>query len=209
MGNVAASGGYWIALPGSKIIAQPATLTGSIGAMGGKFIFSGLCDKLGIQWDHVSTSENASMWSLMTPYTPLQQAQVDAWIQQIYDAFINRVAKGRRMTKEQVEKVARGRIWTGEQACALGLVDQLGGLHTAIALAKKESGLSQDAGVIIFPKNHTLFEELIDLFQGNSTDFFIPPRVGIFTHIFHFFQQCSALFSHQESVVYAPLREIR
>src|SRR5205823_3235405 len=99
---------------------QPATLTGSIGAMGGKFVLSGLFEKLGIHWGHVSTNENATMWGFTEPYTPLQKAQVDAWVHQIYDAFVSRVAKGRHMTLEQVERVARGRVWTGEQAFALG-----------------------------------------------------------------------------------------
>jgi len=168
MSDAAASGGYWISVAGSKIVAQPTTLTGSIGVFGGKVLLSGLFKKLGVTWGHVSTSENATMWSINEAYTPAQWVKLNSLMDHIYAAFSQRVAQGRKMTPEQVEKVARGRVWTGEQALALGLVDQLGGLHTALDLAKKEAGLPMDAGVQIYPPHKTFLESISSLFDNKE-----------------------------------------
>lgn len=210
MSDAAASGGYWIAVAGSKIVAQPATLTGSIGAVGGKFVLSGLFDKLGIKFDQVSTSENATMWSMAHPFTPTQWAKFDAIMNQTYNTFISRVATGRNMTPEQVEKVARGRVWTGEQALALGLVDQLGGLYAAIDLAKKEAGLPFDTSIDIYPTPKTLWEGITSLFDREEEEPLI--QTGILGTILHPFKKIIAtfnfLFSSQEAL-YAPVREVK
>lgn len=205
MGNAAASGGYWIATPGSLIVAQPGTLTGSIGAMGGKFVFSGLFEKLGIQWDRVSTSENAAIWGFTNAYTPFQQAYIDAWIQQIYDGFISRVAKSRKMTLPQVEKVARGRVWTGEQALALNLVDRLGGLQTALDLGKIEVGLSPEAEVIVFPKQGTFLDTLRQLLDEEEDSSGLIASPNFVKEIRSFSKYVQILFPQPASVVYAPL----
>lgn len=210
MSDAAASGGYWISVAGSKIVAHPATLTGSIGVMGGKFVLTDLFEKLGISWDHVSTSENASMWSLNGSYTPEQWLKLNAWIDQMYDAFTRHVAKDRNMDPLQVEKVARGRVWTGEQAIALGLVDQLGGFQTALALAKKEGRLPEEARVEVYPQHPTFLETIISLFEDKEEGFF--PEVSTLTAFLDLFKQVrmafSVLFSSQE-IVYAPLGEIK
>lgn len=210
MSDAAASGGYWISVAGSKIVAQPATLTGSIGVFGGKILLSGLFEKLGVKWGHVSTSENATMWSFNEPYTPAQWGKLNALMDHIYENFTTRVAKGRKMTSQQVEKVARGRVWTGEQALALGLVDQLGGLHAAIDLAKKEANLPLDAGVQLFPPHKTFFESLSSFFEDNEEDSL--HEVGIFGTFLRplkkIWMTLTFLLSSQE-VLYAPLGEVK
>lgn len=210
MSDAAASGGYWIAVAGSKIVAQPATLTGSIGVFGGKFVLSGLFDKLGVKFGQVSTSENASMWSMAQSFTPSQWVKLNALMDHIYNGFTSRVACGRHMTPEQVEKVSRGRVWTGEQALALGLVDQLGGLHVALELAKKEAGLPSDVGTHIYPEPKTLWESLGSLFDREEDDTFI--ETGFFGAILNPFRKIMAiwtlLFSSQEAL-YVPIGEVK
>ncbi len=210
MSDAAASGGYWISVAGSKIVAQPATLTGSIGVFGGKFVLTGLFEKLGITWDHVSTSNNAGMWSLTETYTPEQWLKLNAWIDQVYDTFTRHVAKDRNMDSLQVEKVARGRVWTGEQAMALGLVDQLGGLQTALALAKKESGLPPETPVEVYPQSLTLLETIILLLEDKDEDFFPQvSAVSTFLDLFRQIRMVFALLCSSQEVVYAPLGKIK
>lgn len=210
MSNAAASGGYWIAVAGAKIVAQPATLTGSIGVFGGKFILSGLFDKVGIKWGRISTSENANMWSVNEAYTPAEWLKLNAMMDEIYSSFTSRVAKGRKMSPEQVEKVARGRVWTGEQALALGLVDQLGGLQVAIDLAKKEVNLPADAPVQVFPPEKSFLESLSSIFEKNEEDSLY--EIGIFGKIFaplrKIWDAFVFLLSSQE-LLYRPVGEVR
>lgn len=210
MSDAAASGGYWISVAASKIVAHPATLTGSIGVFGGKFLLTGLFEKLGITWDHVSTGENANMWSLNDSYTPEQWLKLNAWVDHVYDSFTRHVAKGRNMDPLQVEKVARGRVWTGEQAMALGLVDQLGGFQTALSLAKKEGGLAPDACVEIYPQSPTFLETVLSLFEDKEEDFF--PEVNAFNAFLDLFKQVRmafALLLSSQEIVYAPLGEVK
>lgn len=210
MSDAAASGGYWISVAGTKIVAQPSTLTGSIGVFGGKFVFSGLLEKLGVKLGQVSTSENASMWSLGESFTPAQWIKLNAFMNQIYEGFSSRVAKGRNMSPEQVEKVARGRVWTGEQALALGLVDQLGGLPVAIELAKKEANLPPTAGVQVFPQHKPFLENLFSLFDKDEKESL--HEVGIFgaflTPLKKIGALIHALIASQE-VLYAPVGEVK
>jgi protease-4 len=209
MSDAAASGGYWIAVAGSKIVAQPATLTGSIGVFGGKFVLSGLFDKLGVKFGHLSTSENAAMWSMAQSFTPSQWLKMNQTMDRIYASFTHRVEMGRQMTPEQVEKVARGRVWTGEQALALGLVDQLGGLHTALELAKKEAGLPFDASVQIYPQPKTIFEALASLFEEDDDTFGHTGVLGAILNPFRkVFAVTNVLLSSQETL-YVPVGEVR
>lgn len=210
MSDAAASGGYWIAVAGSKIVAQPGTLTGSIGVFGGKFVLSGLFDKLGVKFGNVTTSENGTMWSMAQSFTPPQWVKLNALMDQIYNDFTSRVAINRKMTAEQVEKVARGRVWTGEQALALGLVDQLGGLHTALELAKKEVGLPIDAAVQIYPEAKTLFESLSSLFDRDEEDPLLQTGIlgAILTPLKKAMAVFNLLFSSQETL-YAPVGEVK
>ena len=172
MGGYAASGGYWVATPADKIVAEPATITGSIGVFGGKFVLAQLWDKLGIHWDSVAVGDNARMFSSNIPFTEKQKARFEAMLDDIYKAFIARVAEGRKMTPAQVEAVAEGHVWTGKQAMDRGLVDELGGLDKAITLAKVAAKLKPDQDVPIkrFPAKKSPIEMLFQLISGEEAD---------------------------------------
>ena len=144
MGETAASGGYWIAMNGDKIIADPATLTGSIGVVAGKFVGDGLLQKLGVTMDGVATSGNAAMWNMTAPFTPQQRARVNALLDNTYHTFISNVAVARKIPAEKMPEIAKGRVWTGEQAVKIGLVDELGGYDVALATVRKNLKLSDD-----------------------------------------------------------------
>ncbi len=147
MGAVAASGGYYISAGTDTIVANPGTITGSIGVVTGKLVARRLKDRLGVGSDSVRTGANADAWSTDAPFTPEQQGQVETEADLFYDDFVARVAQGRNLSTEAVDAVARGRIWTGADAAERGLVDELGGLRTAVRRAKVLAGLDADAQV--------------------------------------------------------------
>jgi protease IV len=147
MGSVAASGGYYVAMSADAIVANPATITGSIGVFSGKLVVRDLKDRLGVASDSVRTNANADAWSIDAPFTPQQQAHREAEADLFYADFVERVAEGRDLSTEAVDAVARGRIWTGSDALERGLVDELGGLRTAVRRAKVLAGLDEDAEV--------------------------------------------------------------
>ena len=147
MGAVAASGGYYVSMAADAIVANAGTLTGSIGVVTGKFVARDLKARLGIGSDSVRTNANADAWSSNAPFTDEQHAHVAAEADLFYTDFVQRVADGRGMTGDAVDAVARGRVWTGADAMARGLVDELGGLRTAIDRAKVLAGLDADADV--------------------------------------------------------------
>jgi len=147
MGAVAASGGYYISMGADAIVANPGTITGSIGVLTGKLIVRDLKDRLGVRSDTVRTNANADAWSIDAPFTPEQQAHREAEADLYYTDFVERVAQGRNLSTEAVEVVARGRVWTGADALERGLVDELGGLETAVRRAKVLAGLDEDTDV--------------------------------------------------------------
>lgn len=147
MGAVAASGGYYIAVAADAIVASPATITGSIGVITGKLVIRDLLERLGVGLDSVRTNANADAWSIETPFTPEQRAHREAEADLVYADFLERVADGRNLTTEAVDPVARGRVWTGADARERGLVDELGGLRTALRRAKILAGLDEDTDV--------------------------------------------------------------
>ncbi|BBX48199.1 signal peptide peptidase SppA [Mycobacterium cookii] len=149
MGAVAASGGYYISMGADAIVANPGTITGSIGVITGKLVARDLKDRLGVGSDAVRTNANADAWSINAPFTPEQHAQVEAEADLCYTDFVQRVADGRHLSLEAVEEVARGRVWTGADALEHGLVDELGGLRTAVRRAKVLAGLDEDDKVRI------------------------------------------------------------
>jgi protease IV len=136
MGDTAASGGYYIAAPADKIVAEPGTLTGSIGVFSGKLITAGLWDKLGVSWEEIGQGKNAGIESSLHDFTPEQHARFERSLDDVYHAFIAHVADGRKMDPAKVEAIAKGRVWTGVEGKANGLVDELGGLDVAVKLAK-------------------------------------------------------------------------
>ncbi|HEY3951785.1 MAG TPA: signal peptide peptidase SppA [Streptosporangiaceae bacterium] len=152
MGNVAASGGYFIAMAADVIVAQPGTVTGSIGVITAKPVLSGLLDRAGITTDSVAEGAHATMFAPTRPFSEDEWAKVNAWLDRIYADFTGKVAAGRRLTPAHVEEVARGRVWTGADALDRGLVDELGGLDTAAGHARRRAGLAEDAPVRLFPR---------------------------------------------------------
>ncbi|MGE0108825.1 MAG: signal peptide peptidase SppA [Bdellovibrionales bacterium] len=151
MGEVAASGGYWIAMDGSRIIADPATITGSIGVVAGKPVFGKLMEKLGIKWDSFETSENATMWSSRHKFTKEQRSRMNAMLDDTYQTFIKNVSEARKIPLEKMEDVAGGRVFTGEDALKVGLVDELGGLNSAVKALKKELKLKETDKIALIP----------------------------------------------------------
>ena len=147
MGAVAASGGYYVSMSADAIVANPGTITGSIGVVTGKLVARELKDRLGVGSDSVRTNPNADAWSINRPFTDEQHAHVEAEADLFYTDFVERVAQGRKMSVEAVDAIARGRVWTGADALERGLVDELGGLRTAITRAKVLAGLEPDADV--------------------------------------------------------------
>ncbi|CDO28130.1 signal peptide peptidase SppA [Mycolicibacterium porcinum] len=147
MGAVAASGGYYVSMAADEIVANAGTITGSIGVITGKLVSRELKDKLGVGSDSLRTNPNADAWSSNAPFTDEQHAQIEAETDLYYTDFVSRVADGRKLSVEQVDKVAKGRIWTGADALERGLVDELGGLRTAITRAKVLAGLDPDIKV--------------------------------------------------------------
>jgi protease-4 len=168
MGDVAASGGYWIAMDASKIVAEAGTLTGSIGVFAGKPVLSGLWEDIGVNWGRVQRGANADMWSTDLDYDARGRARLEAFLDQIYGAFVGGVARGRSLPEAEVQKAAQGRVWTGAQAKALGLVDELGGFSRALELARQAIGVAADRPIElrVFPPRRSPFEEVLDLLHG-------------------------------------------
>jgi protease-4 len=151
MGNVAASGGYFVSMAADTIVAQPGTITGSIGVITGKPIVSDLLERLGIGMGHVEDGAHARMYSSTRDFTDSEWERINASLDRIYDDFTAKVAEGREMSREQVDSLARGRVWTGADAKANGLVDELGGLDRAIDMARKRAGLPTDTPARSYP----------------------------------------------------------
>lgn len=153
MGGVAASGGYFVAMAADQIVADPATITGSIGVVGGKFVVAPLLDKLGVHVDSIETAPNAGFYSLTHPFTADQRARFDEMLDRIYADFTSRVAMDRKISPAKMDSLARGRVWTGAQAVELGLVDSLGGMEDAVAAARKLAELpdAEQIPVVSYP----------------------------------------------------------
>ncbi len=164
MGNVAGSGGYFVAMSADKIVAQPGTLTGSIGVVGGKMLTKNFWEKLGLTWDEVHTSTNSEIWSALHDYSEDGWAKIQTLLDRIYADFTSKVAEGRNLPISTVLEVAKGRVWTGEDAKALGLVDELGGFQTALILTRKAMGLAPDAPVKlkVIPREKSILEVVLE-----------------------------------------------
>lgn len=167
MGNVAASGGYYIAAGADKIFAEPTTITGSIGVFGTVPNITGLATDIGINAEQVSTNENSLEYSLFEPMKDSFKNQVQESIEETYQTFLQRVAQGRDMTVAQVDSVAQGRVWSGTEALNIGLVDELGNLDNAIAAAAAMVSL-EAYGIKKFPKYKSGFERFIEDLEGAS-----------------------------------------
>jgi len=170
MSDLAASGGYYLAIAAPQIVAQPATLTGSIGIFGGKIVTGGTYTKLGATIESISIGRNAEIESPVRPFNDSEREKLREELRTFYQQFVAKVAASRKMPVARVEELARGRVWTGQQAKANGLVDALGGLDQAIALAKKGAGIGPgtEVEVVNYPPRKTLFELIAQRLSGTN-----------------------------------------
>lgn len=174
MGNAAASGGYFIAAPASAIVAQPGSITGSIGVLAGKLVFNEALQAYNINSAIFKVGRNADVASPLIGFDRAQRRKMDALIDSVYAQFKRRVEEGRGLSAKEVAKVAKGRVWTGEQALELGLVDRLGGLADALALAKEQAGLPLEEGAVrvkqVYPERKSPLGQMVKLARGESQE---------------------------------------
>jgi protease-4 len=181
MGNVAASGGYYIACNANRIFAEPGTITGSIGVFGMLPNFTQLSNRIGVHTETVNTHSNASGYSLFTPLQDNTRAIIQESVENVYKTFVSRVATGRKMSFEQVDAIAQGRVWAGTEAVKNGLVDELGGLDKAVAYAAKLVK-SKEYTTENYPEFETDFEKFLAGKSGlpfaKTKEDFIKEEVG-------------------------------
>src|SRR5688572_19201503 len=172
MSDLAASGGYYIAMPGQVIVAHPGTLTGSIGIYTGKIALGGTLEKVGVTTETVTSGANADIYSPFKPFAPGQRARLQEYMQGFYDTFVEKAAESRKMTPEKIDAVAQGRVWTGRQAREHGLVDALGGLGEAVRIAKERAGIAADEDVelVIYPARRSIYEALTEQFASRQVN---------------------------------------
>ncbi len=172
MGDVAGSGGYYIAAPADKIVAEPATLTGSIGVLAGKLVVADLLKKIGISTDSAQVGANAAMFSATSEFSPFARSRLEAFLDATYQGFKDHVASGRHMTPDAVEAVAKGRVWSGEEAKARGLVDALGGYDVALRLARETAHIPSDEPIqlTVFPREEGPVQFLYDRLTGKERE---------------------------------------
>ena len=189
MGDVAASGGYYIALPADAIVAEPGTITGSIGVVTGKFVLEGTLQKLGIGQDSVSEGRLAEINSPFRPYSAPERARVEEQMHATYDLFVSRVAEARKTTPEKIDAIAQGRVWTGRQARQLNLVDELGGLDAALRLAKQRAklDLNKDVQLVVYPPKRSVYDLLSNPFgttmEGTLLSLFRRPEARVLDRV--------------------------
>ncbi|HEV3063486.1 MAG TPA: signal peptide peptidase SppA [Vicinamibacterales bacterium] len=170
MSDLAASGGYYIAMPAQVIVAQPSTLTGSIGIFGGKVVTGGIYQKLGARIESTSVGKNAEINSPARPYNPAELQKLQEQLQAFYDQFVEKVADSRHTTPEKIDAIAQGHVWTGRQAKQNQLIDELGGLDRAVAIAKQRAKIPADSEVevVVYPARKSFYELVSDQFGGSG-----------------------------------------
>ncbi len=163
MGDTAASGGYYIAMAADTIFAQPSTLTGSIGVIGGKIALGDTFQKMGVTTDIVSRGKSSGLFSILTPYTTSERESLQKMMEEIYHQFTTKAAQSRKMELAEMQQLAEGKVYTGRQAQKLGLVDKVGTLHDAVTAAKEAAGLPADKKIkmLILPKPKSFLEQLL------------------------------------------------
>jgi protease-4 len=207
MSSVAGSGGYYISMNADAIVAEPTTITGSIGVITGKIVIKGLTDWAGVGWGFIKRGENADLFSQLQTFTPEQEKIIVDHMENFYKDFVTKAAQGRKMTYEQINKIAQGRIWSGEDALRIGLVDKLGGLDEAIELAKEKAKIpsSEKVKIKYFPKPKTLFEFFSEMSNEDMTSAFVKAAMP---KIYDDFKQESfllKLLSEDKTLYYTPV----
>jgi protease-4 len=170
MAETAASGGYWISMDATRIVAAPGTLTGSIGVFAGKPVLSELSQEIGVNWGKVQRGANADMWSVLDGFDARGRARLDAFLDHVYEAFTEGVARGRELPASKVMEIAEGRVWTGAQAKEVGLVDELGGFARALEVGKEIAGIAPDQAVELrrFPEPTPPWQQVLELLGSSS-----------------------------------------
>lgn len=202
MGEIATSGGYYIAAASDSIVAQPNTITGSIGIFALWFNAQGLLNnKLGITTDVVKTGQLSDFLSPTRKVTEMERSIFQGQVEEGYDIFLDRVAEGRDMTKEEVMKVASGRVWTGNQALENGLVDVLGGLDDAIKIAAEKAGISDDYRVVYYPEFKPWFERFLSQFSNEVQTYYQRQKFG---NLYPVYQQIESLKKYEGLMLRIP-----
>ena len=179
MGDVAASGGYFVSMDADKIVAQPGTITGSIGVFSGKFNLRGLYDKIGLTKEIVTRGRNATIFSDYQPWSTEEKARMRAIMSSFYADFIQKAATGRQKTVEEIDRVAQGRVWTGAEALEVGLVDRLGGLDVALALAREKAkiGKDEELSLVVMPERKGFYELLMERQEEGVSERLLPSEI--------------------------------
>jgi protease-4 len=177
MGDYAASGGYYIACMGDKIVAQPTTITGSIGIFGVIPNISGLNEKLGITWDGVKTNKMSDAITINRQFTPDERNLMQNYVNRGYELFVKRCAEGRKMKPEQIKAIAEGRVWTGEDALKIGLVDKIGGLNDAIKMAVDKAKL-KTYNITEYPEKEDFATKLMKNFSKDIQTSLLKSQLG-------------------------------
>jgi len=214
MGDVAGSGGYYIAAPADKIVAEPATLTGSIGILAGKAVVTELLHKLGITSDSAQRGANAAMFSAFEDFSPIGRERLTIFLDRIYRGFKDHVAAGRHLSADQVEAAAKGRVWSGEEAKEKGLVDELGGYDVALRLAKEAAKIPPDKPfkLVVFPREKSSFELIYDRLvdaDRDGDDASPAALQHVASRVATFFAGVEARFGDPGALHVPPLGEIR
>ena len=189
MGDYAASGGYYIACGADVILANPTTITGSIGVFGTIPNLSGLLtDKIGITFDNVSTNQHSDMPSITRKMTPFEKNLMQSYVESTYDTFLSHVADGRKITTSSVDSIGQGRVWSGENGKLLGLVDEFGGLNDAVKLAAEKAKINKYR-IKELPKQKDTFEELMKSFSTKMQNSILQSRLGGSYHLWENFER--------------------
>jgi protease-4 len=206
MSDLAASGGYWIAMAAPYIVAQPGTLTGSIGVVTGKMVTGGLYTKLGANIETVSQGKFAELASPVRPFNDAERKKVESMIEETYDQFVEKAAQSRHMTPEKLDAIAQGRVWTGRQAKGIGLVDELGGLDRAIAVAKLRAKIpaESDVEVVVYPARRSFFDLVSKGFRTQEASLFAALVPGDERHALGLALSPLRLFHPNETLALMP-----
>jgi protease-4 len=172
MGGAAASGGYFVAMGANRIVAQPGTITGSIGVFSGKMVLADFWQKLGISWDEIHRGDNAAIFSFNRPFTPQAWDRMNAMLDRIYADFTTKAATGRNLSKDKLEDIARGRVWSGADAKAIGLVDALGGWSVTLDQVREVADLGKDVplALVAYPEPKKPWQMLAKAMGGGISD---------------------------------------
>jgi len=211
MGDVAASGGYDVALEADWIVAQPGTITGSIGVFGGKFVIADLWKKLGVSWDEVHRGDNAGMWSANQPFSKDGWDKLNATLDHVYDDFTTKAAKARKLDAAAIDAVARGRIWAGDRAREVGLVDETGGFPEAFAAIRRLARLPSQMPLhlVPFPRQRTPLEQLMEIAKRGELPADASAALAVQARMEEMLRPFASLLSSGDKTLLMPPLETR